>query len=165
MNYTEETAMTYKNGIKEYTMTTLLFGGPMGFFFGLIYHNVFLGVISGVLSGLLFTLLIFLFIKIQEKKYDKKRSDIAKERKIICDGAATIQGNGGWMFFTDYGLEFYPHKINISQNNIMIPINTIKAIKTVKNQLVVATVKNTTFAIVVAHNKEWAEQIKRYVKD
>lgn len=23
--------MTYKNGIKEYTMTTLFFGGPMGF--------------------------------------------------------------------------------------------------------------------------------------
>ena len=27
----ERTTMTYKNGIKEYTVTTLLFGGSMGF--------------------------------------------------------------------------------------------------------------------------------------
>lgn len=157
--------MIYKNGIKEYTMTTLLFGGPMGVLYGLIHRSTLLGVISGVFCGCLFTLLIFLFVKIQEKKYDKKRSEIAKERKIICDGAATVQGNGGWMFFTEYGLEFYPHKVNISQKNLMIPINVIKSVKTNKNQLIVDTIENLTFAIVVSHNKEWLEQINRYIKN
>lgn len=156
--------MTYKNGIKEYTMTTLIFGFPMGFVFARTYQSALLGVISGLLCGCLFTLLLFLFIKIQEKKYDKKRFEIAKERKIICDGAATVQGNGGWMFFTEYGLEFYPHKINISQKDLMIPINLIKSVKTNKNQLVVKTTEHSTIAIVVSHNKEWAEQIKQYIK-
>lgn len=156
--------MTYKNGTKEYTMTTLLFGGPMGVLFGLVLQNALAGVISGVFCGCFFTLFIFLFIKIQEKKYDKKRFEIAKERRVVCDGAATIQGNGGWMFFTEYGLEFYPHKINISQKVLMIPIDTIKSVKTNKNQIIVDTIENLKFEIVVSHNKEWVEQIKQYIK-
>ena len=156
--------MIYKNGIKEYTMTTLLFGCPMGFLFGIMHQNALLGVISGVSCGCLFTLFVFLFIKIQEKKYDKKRFEIAKERRVVCDGAATIQGNGGWMFFTEYGLEFYPHKINLSQKVLMIPIDTIKSVKTNKNQIIVDTIENLKFEIVVSHNKEWIEQIKQYIK-
>ena len=144
-------------------MTTLLFGGPMGLLFGLLHQSISLGVISGVFFGCIFTLLIFSFVRIQENKYGKKRFDIAKERKIVCDGAATIQGNGGWMFFTEYGLEFYPHKINISQKELKIPINAIKSVKTNKNQLVVDTIENLTIAIVVSHNKEWVEQIKQYI--
>ena len=159
----EETIMTYKNGIKEYTMTTLLFGVPMGFLFGLKHQSALLGVISGILCGCLFTLLTFLFVKRQEKKYDKKRIEIAKERKVICDGGATVQGNGGWMFFTDYGLEFYPHKINLSKDDLIIPINTIKSVETNKNQLIVDTTENLKFAIVVSHNKEWLKQIKQYI--
>ena len=156
--------MIYKNGIKEYTMTSLLFGCPMGFLFGIMHQNALLGVISGVSCGCLFTLFVFLFIKIQEKKYDKKRFEIAKERKVICDGGATFQGNGGWMFFTEYGLEFYPHKLNNSKKDLMIPINAIKSVKTNKNQLVVDTMENSTISFVVSHNKEWVEQIKRYIK-
>ena len=156
--------MIYKNGIKEYTITTLLFGCPMGFLFGIMHQSALLGVISGVFSGCLFTLFIFLFIKIQEKKYDKKRFEIAKERKVVCDGAATFQGNGGWMFFTEYGLEFYPHKYNTSKMELKIPINAIRSVKTNKNQLVVDTMDNYTFAIVVSHNHEWVEQIRQYVK-
>ena len=156
--------MVYKNGIKEYFMTTVLFGTPMGLLHGLLHKSALLGVFSGVFCGFLFSLLIFLFVKIQEKKYDKKRLEIAKERKIICDGGATIQGNGGWMFLTDYGLEFYPHKMNISQKNLMIPISAIKSVKTDKNRLVVDTMENITFEIVVSHNKEWLEQVNQYIK-
>lgn len=155
--------MTYKNGIKEFTMTTLLFGGPMGLLFALIHQSILLGVISGVFCGCIFTLLMFLFGKIQENQYEKRRFEIAKERKIICDGAANVQGNGGWMFFTEYGLEFYPHKINISQKELMIPINAIKSVRTNKNQLIVDTIENLTIAIVVSHNKEWVEHIKQSI--
>ncbi len=156
--------MIYKNGIKEYTMSTLLFGCPMGFMFGFMHQSILLGIVCGFFSGFLFTLLIFLFVKMHEKIYNKKRFEIAAERKIICDGSATYQGNGGWMFFTEYGLEFYPHKINVSQEDLKIPINSIKSVKKSKNQLIVYTIESMTFAIVVAHNKEWAEQIKKYIK-
>ena len=151
--------MTYKNGIKEYALTGVMFGGPMGILFGLMHLSLILGIITGFLSGFLFTLLIFLFIKYQEKKFDKKRTEIAKERKIICDGGATINGNGGWMFFTEYGIEFYPHKINISTEEIVIPINTIDSVKTNKNKILVST-NGKTIAIVVSHNKEWKKQIE-----
>ena len=98
-------------------------------------------------------------MKYQENKFDKKRTEIARERKIICDGGATINGNGGWMFFTENGIEFYPHKINISTKEIVIPMNTIESVKTNKNQILVHA-NGKTIAIVVSHNKEWKKQIE-----
>ncbi len=155
--------MTYKNGIKEYLFTTVFFGAPMGLLLGLSKLSLLFGIIMGVLSGLLFTLLIFLFVKYQEKAFDKKRIEIAKERKIICDGGATINGNGGWMFLTENGIEFYPHKINISTEEIKIPTNMIEAVKTHKNQIVVSAADKSTVAIVVSHNKEWKKQIEALI--
>ncbi|MBE6595727.1 MAG: hypothetical protein E7644_08015 [Ruminococcaceae bacterium] len=151
--------MTYKNGIKEYTLTGVIFGVPMGILFGLIHLSLLLGIITGFLCGFLFTLLIFLFMKYQEKKFDKKRTEIAKERKIICDGAATINGNGGWLFFTENGIEFYPHKINISTEEIVIPMNTIESVTANKNQILVRA-SGKTVEIVVSHNKGWKKQIE-----
>ena len=150
--------MTYKNGIKEYSLSAALFGIPMGVIHGLGKASVIQGVIYGVICGVLFALFLFIFISITEKKFDKKREEIAKERKIICDGAATINGNGGWMFFTEYGIEFYPHKINFSTKEIIIPINTIESVKTHRNQIIVSA-DGKAVAILVSHNSEWKEQI------
>lgn len=157
--------MIYKNGVKEYTLTTVLFGIPMGIIFGIMKWDVLYGLVSGVLCGLLFTLLMYLFVKSQEKKYDKMRLKIAQERKIICDGAATIRGNGGWLFFTERGLEFYPHKFNVSRDSMMIPINEIKSVITYKNQIIVDTINDSKFGIVLSHNKEWVKQIQNYIKN
>ncbi len=151
--------MTYKNGKKEYILMGVLFGVPMGAFFGIMYLDVVLGIICGVLSGFLYALLIFLFVKFQEKKYDKKRIEIANMRRIICDGGATVNGNGGWMFLTECGIEFYPHKINFSTNNIMIPLNIIVSVQTKRNQLVINTT-DYTVSIVVTHNNEWKKHIE-----
>ncbi|MBQ5808858.1 MAG: hypothetical protein IIW21_03775 [Clostridia bacterium] len=151
--------MTYKNGIKEYALTGVMFGVPMGILFGLMHLSLLLGVITGFLCGFLFALLIFLFVKYQEKKFDKKRAEITKERKIFCDGAATINGNGGWLFFTENGLEFYRHKINISTKEIVIPINTIKTVNTYRNQIIINAGENPV-VILVSHNKEWKKQIE-----
>lgn len=151
--------MTYKNGIKEYVMTGVLFGAPMGLLFGLMYFDLMLGIISGVFCGILFAFLIFLFVKFQEKQFAKKRIEIAKERKIICDGGATLDGNGGWMFFTDMGIEFYPHKINFSTKEVIIPASAIEEVKATKNRLVVG-VGGKNVAIIVSHNKEWKKQIE-----
>ncbi len=150
--------MIYRNGIKEYGLMGVLFGIPMGAMFGLKYLSLLTGIISGVLCGFLFAFLMFLFVKYQEKKFDKKREQIAKERKIICDGGATVNGNGGWMFFTEQGLEFYPHKINLSTKEIVIPMHTIASVKTYRNQILVST-NGQVVAIVVSHNKEWKKQI------
>ena len=150
--------MIYRNGIKEYGLMGVLFGIPMGAMFGLKYLSLLIGIISGVLCGFLFAFLMFLFVKYQEKKFDKKREQIAKERKIICDGGATVNGNGGWMFFTEQGLEFYPHKINLSTKEIMIPMQSIESVKTYRNQILVSA-NNQVVGIVVSHNKEWKKQI------
>ncbi len=151
--------MTYKNGAKEYFLTGVLFGVPMGILFGFIYFDLLLGVLAGVFSGALYALLIFAFIKFQEKKYDKKRMELALERRIICDGAATIGGNGGWLFLTEYGLEFYPHKVNLSTQEIMIPISTVQSVGINKNQIIVCA-NGITFPILVTHSKEWKWQIE-----
>lgn len=151
--------MVYQNGLKEYSLTAILFGVPMGILYGLSKLSFRFGIVLGVLSGLLFTLLMFLFIKVQEKKFDKKRIEIAKGRRIICDGGATINGNGGWMFFTENGLEFYPHKINISTKEFVIPINTIKSVNTYRNQVIINAGEKPV-VIVVSHNKEWKKQIE-----
>ena len=151
--------MTYKHGIKEYVMTGVLFGAPMGLLFGLMYFDFILGIISGVVCGILFAFLIFLFVKFQEKQFAKKRAEMEKERRIICDGGATLDGNGGWMFFTDIGLEFYPHKINLSTKEVIIPASAIDGVRTAKNQLIIST-DGKDVAIVVSHNKEWKKRIE-----
>ena len=151
--------MTYKNGVKEYVLTGVLFGVPMGLLFGLIHFDWLLGVISGVFSGVLYALLILIFLKRQEKKYNKKRLELAQERRIICDGAATVSGNGGWMFLTEYGLEFYPHKLNLSTQEVLIPISTIQSVSINKNQIVI-NANGIVFPILVTHNKEWKKQIE-----
>ncbi len=151
--------MIYKNGFKEYSLSALLFGIPMGLIMGVSKLSVLVGIITGIFSGLLFAFLIFLFVKIQEKKFDKKREEIKKERRVICDGGATLSGNGGWLFLTERGLEFYPHKLNFSTKNVMLPINAIKDVKTRKNLLVVSTADTPSLEIVVSHVREWKKQI------
>ena len=158
-NTTLEDGMIYKNGIKEYSLTGILFAIPMGVLYGLMYLDVLVGVIGGLTSGLVFALLIFLFVKVQEKKFDKMREEIARERRIVCDGGATVKGNGGWMFLTEHGIEFYPHKINFSRRELIIPIDSIESVKTNRNRIVLCA-SGQSLAIVVAHKNEWKAQIE-----
>ncbi len=155
--------MIYKNGFKEYAMTTLVFGGFMGIFFGIV-HGVIEGIIGGVISGILFTLFIFIFVKLMESKFKKMRDDIAKTKEIICDGGATVDGNGGWMFFTETGLEFYPHKINLDTNQQIIPISDIVAVNTKFNKIIVSTARGEQVNIVVSNSNGWKSHIDRHIK-
>ncbi len=152
--------MIYKNGFKEYALSGGIYGLLMGICFGIMHRSVITGVITGVLCGGLFAFFIFLFCSHQEKKFDKKREEISKERTIFCDGGATLNGVGGWLFFTTQGLEFYPHKVNFSRTEIIIPLQAIKGVKSIKNQIVVEGADNASFAIIVSHNKEWQTQIE-----
>ena len=151
--------MIYRNGFKEYALSALVFGIPMGVLFGLSKGNPAVGVVYGVFTGLLFSLVLFAFIKLQERQFDKKRAEIAAERRIVCDGGATVRGNGGWMFLTERGIEFYPHKINFSRKELMIPLGKIESVTTRRNQLVLELSDAPSLMIVVSHCKEWQQQI------
>ena len=152
--------MIFKNGFKEYALSGGIFGLFMGIYFGIIYRSVIIGVITGTLCGVLFGLFIFLFCRHQEKKFDIKRNEISKERTIFCDGGATLNGVGGWLFFTTQGLEFYPHKINFSQKEIFIPLHSIKVKGSSLNNIVIQNGDDDVYIFRVSHRKEWKEEIE-----
>ena len=152
--------MTYKNGIREYLLLAVCYGVPMGIIFGLWQKSVLVGIISGAMCGILYGVIMFLFVKSQEKKFDKMREQIASERKIICDGGATLHGNGCWLFLTEYGLEFYPHKVNFSRQEMRISLKSINAASVLGKSILISVKESTNaITIIVTHNKEWQKQI------
>ena len=152
--------MTYKNGIREYLLLAVCYGVPMGIIFGLCQKSVLVGIISGAMCGILYGFIMFLFVKSQEKKFDKMREQIASERNIICDGGATLHGNGGWLFLTEFGLEFYPHKINFSRQEMRISLKSINAASVLGKSILISVKEYTNaITIIVTHNKEWQKQI------
>ncbi len=155
--------MTYRNGIKEYALTTVLFGGCMSIFLSLSSGSILLGLPLGLAAGVLFSLLIALFVKVQEKKFDKLRTEIAATQTVICDGGATIDGNGGWLFFTDEGLAFHAHKINLNTQGLNIPLSAIRSVGTKRNCLLVELGGGHTVSIVVSHVQEWKAQLDAYI--
>ena len=152
--------MIFRNGFKEYALMGIFYGLSMGIFFGVTSENAIGGIISGVICGILFAFFMYLFIHKQEKKFDIKREEISKERKIFCDGGATLNGVGVWLFFTTQWLEFYPHKVNFSRKEIMIPLIEIKIIGSASNCLTIQNGKGDVFIFRVSHRKEWAEVIQ-----
>ncbi len=150
--------MVFKNGFKEYAVSGLIFGGLMGVMWTIMY-GIVVGLISGITAGATFAFFIFLFVKSQEKKFSKMREEISYQRRVICDGGATFSGNGGWMFLTDYGIEFYPHKVNFSQNKLFIPIAYIANVTAKYNKIGIDTVDGMHFDIVVSNSGGWKEQI------
>ena len=152
--------MTYKNGIREYLLLAVCYGVPMGIIFGLWQKSILVGIISGAMCGILYGVIMFLFVKSQEKKFDKMREQIASERKIICDGGATLHGNGGWLFLTEFGLEFYPHKVNFSRQEMRISLKSINAASVLGKSILISVKESTNaITIIVTHNKEWQKQI------
>lgn len=152
--------MTYKNGIREYLLLAVCYGVPMGIIFGLWQKSVLVGIISGAMCGILYGVIMFVFVKSQEKKFDKMREQIASERKIICDGGATLHGNGGWLFLTEFGLEFYPHKVNFSRQEMRISLKSINAASVLGKSILISVKESTNaITIIVTHNKEWQKQI------
>jgi len=152
--------MTFKNGAKEYIITGLFFGVPMGVLYGIMALNVIIGIALGLLCTVLFAFFIFLFIKFMENKFAKMRTEISENRRVICDGVATVNGNGGWLFLTEFGLEFYPHKINVSTKEMRIPFSMIHSVDANKNLLIVTLKDGQKIQMIVIKNTEWKKQIE-----
>lgn len=139
--------MINKNGIKQYAiiwcLSGLLIGPLIGLIYGLTSYNLKTGIIAGIAAGVsfgvLFTLAIALFSKYLEKKSERKRAEISKDRTIICEGPANhiigLNAIGGWLFLTEKSIEFYPHKVNIGGRNINIPSNDVIDATTIINRL------------------------------
>ena len=154
--------MVYRNGWKEFFITAIGFGAPMSLFF-IIQYGFALGLAGGVLAGLLFGGAMTLVTRGTEKRFAKLRTEIVSDRRVICDGGATWQGLGGWMFLTEAGLEFYPHKLNHSSQNFAIPTEELVSV-TVKRNMVSVTLQNGgEVAVVVSHTKEWQAQIQAVI--
>ena len=154
--------MVYRNGWKEFFITAIGFGAPMSLFF-IIQYGFALGLAGGVLAGLLFGGAMTLVTRSTEKRFAKLRTEIVSDRRVICDGGATWQGLGGWMFLTEAGLEFYPHKLNHSSQNFAIPTEELVSV-TVKRNMVSVTLQNGgEVAVVVSHAKEWQAQIQAVI--
>ncbi len=156
--------MIFKNSFKNFFLAGAIYGVAMGCVFGLIYLSPAVGIISGIAAGFLFGGLIYLFNIFAERKFNKKREEISAKRRIICDGAATLNGNGGWLYLTELGLEFYPHKLNLNTSEMIFPTDLIQSVETKKpNTLVVSTKMNLKYKFVVVSKEQWAEQIRAYI--
>lgn len=154
--------MVYRNGWKEFFNTAIGFGLPMSLFF-IIKYGFALGLAGGVLSGLLFGAVMTIIVRVTEKKFAKMRAEIAADRRVICDGGATWQGLGGWMFLTEAGLEFYPHKFNHGKQNFAIPTEELVSVRVKRNIVTVALTNGSEVSAVVSHAKEWEAQIKAVI--
>ena len=155
--------MIYRNGWKEFLITAVSFGLPMSLFF-IIRYGFVLGLAGGILSGLLFGGVMTLFTRSTERKFKSTREEIAADRKVICDGAATWQGLGGWMFLTEAGLEFYPHKFNHGKQNFAIPTEDLASVGVKRNIVTVSLVSGGEVAVVVSHAKAWATMIRSVIR-
>jgi hypothetical protein len=154
--------MVFRNGWKEFFVSALGFGLPMSLLF-VIRYGVLLGLAGGVLSGLLFGAVMTLITRGVEKKFSKMRAEISADRAVICDGGATWQGLGGWMFLTETGLEFYPHKFNHGSQSFAIPTEDLVSVSVRRNIVSVALRNGGEVAVVVSHAKEWEEQIRAVI--
>ena len=154
--------MVYRNGWKEFFITAIGFGAPMSLFF-IIQYGFALGLFGGVLAGILFGGAMTLVTRGTEKKFAKMRAEIAADRRVICDGGATWQGLGGWMFLTEAGLEFYPHKFNHGKQNFAIPTEELVSVTVKRNIVSVALQNGGEVAVVVSHAKEWEAQIQAVI--
>ena len=154
--------MVYRNGWKEFFITAIGFGAPMSLFF-IIQYGFALGLAGGVLAGLLFGGAMTLVTRGTEKRFAKLRTEIVSDRRVICDGGATWQGLGGWMFLTEAGLEFYPHKFNHGKQNFAIPTEELVSVRVKRNIVTVALTNGSEVSAVVSHAKEWEAQIKAVI--
>ena len=154
--------MIYRNGWKEFLITAVSFGLPMSLFF-IIRYGVPLGLAGGILSGFLFGGVMTLFTRGTERKFKSMREEISADRRVICDGAATWQGLGGWMFLTEAGLEFYPHKFNHGKQNFAIPTEELASVRVKRSIVTVSLINGGEVAVVVAQSKAWATMIRSVI--
>jgi hypothetical protein len=148
-------AVVFRLSTKDFLKMMIFTGVPFGIIESLTSNSVAIGLFAGIFFGVLFTFAMWIVNAILEGRYRGLRASISRERRLICDGGATNKGNGGWMFFTENGLEFYPHKINLSSKRIIIPIRLIESTESTANKLIIKLSGDLSYEFIVSRNNDW----------
>ena len=138
-----------------------------GIFFGLAMMLVDIAqskpietsLVRGVVSGVLFGFFMWVVSFFVEKNSKKLRDKIQLAYPIVCEGAATYAGNGGWLFLTSTTFEFYPHKVNLNTKAFAFWTTDIANVETSFNSITVHTYTSGKLKFVVAQPKDWAKMI------
>lgn len=120
--------------------------------------GVAIGLGSGVLFGVLFGGAMTIATSAISKKFDDKRVQISKRNRIVVEGAATMNGAGGWLFITDAGVEFYTHKLNWDHKSLTFSHNDVQSI-TKQGKLLVTVANQTQYKFVVHNVDMWLSAI------
>ena len=107
--------MVYDNDFKNFLLAGVIFAFPMGILYSAMMQNIIFGILLGTFAGCMFAFLLWIVLKKVQKSSAKLRQKINPVYKIICEGPATWNGNGGWLFVTEATVEFYPHKVNFDR--------------------------------------------------
>lgn len=134
----------------------LIFGFIMGVFVASSGGNFFaMFILGGLAFGLLFYALMAIFVSTTEKKtLSNIRQKVSIDCKVYFEGAANREGNGGWLFVTEKGVEHHPHQMNFNSNPTIITHDDIVSIRKTGKKLSVFTSKNE-YEFVVSDVNKW----------
>ncbi|MBE6639183.1 MAG: hypothetical protein E7616_06985 [Ruminococcaceae bacterium] len=151
--------MVYRSGFSRYALMGVVSGMVYGILMGLFNQSLIEGILMGILFAILFPLCMFAVSLFTGRKYAKKRAAIQAERAVFCDGEATHNGNGGWLFLTAAGLEFYPHSFNLNRSEYTLALTDIRGAIVKSNHMVVFICYGANVEFTVAKPKAWAGQV------
>ena len=131
----------------------------MGTGVGAVSALVLLGLPFGVLFGVLFALVMLGTVKKLERQWAPKRAEVAARTTVIAEGAANLNGSGGWLFVTTDGIEYYTHRVNFNQYNMQIAKSDIQLVFAEGQKLVVMG-NGVRYDFVVNYIDRWLMYIK-----
>jgi len=157
--------ITFDMSMLDYLKIVVLAGVPFGLIWYFFDPQITLedAFYTGLGFGAMFAIAMWGVNRFLAGKFSEQRAAISRERQLICDGSATNHGNGGWMFFTENGLEFYPHKMNLSRKKIIIPIRLIESTEVVSNKLVIKLAGDLSYEFIVRQSNGWKRCIDGYM--
>ncbi len=147
---------------KEYWIVTFVtfIVGSSGFICYLGIEDFWEYVLPWVVAIILGTAYpIYVINGIKEKKYDHIRITGATTGRALCEGWASVNGNGGWMFLTENSFEMYLYPIRVSRQSIIIDFANIKKTTSKGNTLIIDTYDGV-YRFKVKKIKEWKKYIK-----
>jgi hypothetical protein len=149
---------------KTFWQIGLSFGIMMGLFYAYRYGWEE-GVFTGLFSGVLFGLLMAGFTKYQSRKFTQNRP-LSADEKLIKEGPANHQTNGGWIYLTDSRFLFVSHKVNIKTEKLSIPLSEIasaakgRSLGIIPNKLILNLKNGQVENFIVNDAKGWIKQIE-----
>ena len=151
-----------KPNLTRLWVSSMLGGVCFGIIMGIMYVlqmgalGILLGIGSGLMWGGLFGLVMQLLVSGLHKKFAAKRAEISAFRRIIIEGGANLNGNGGWLFVTSDGVEYYTHKMNFSNQTLKFSNYEIQSISKEGGKLVIVA-NNTKYKFVVDYVDTWLQ--------